>query len=276
MVQSPIGQRGAIELRLRELEAIERERIGVPGPDWQGAAAIRERIPPQLHETLSAAFAKSFALLFSRGIPGNAAGQAASAQEPGRAPTLRQVRQIGAQAARGQRTTQALSGISGVGMGLLGIGLPDIPILLATLLRTAAQTAHRCGFGTETTGERLFLLRLLRTAVETGETQRRHHAQLFRLAEKLDAGVRFTGPLDEEIRRTADALAGAMLLAKFVQGIPVVGAAGGAANFVLTGRVAQYAALACEKRLLLRQRRALRRQEDPAAASPLPAGQTLE
>ncbi len=261
MIQTANRRRGAIELRLQELEARERELIGRPGPDRNAGTAIEAKIPPSLRQTLSDAFAKSVALLLNAGLPGQAAS--CPGGKPDEEPTLRRIRQIEAQAARGHLATQALSGISGIGMGLFGIGLPDIPILIGTLIRTAAQTAHRCGFGTETTGEQLFLLRLLRTAVETGEVQRRHHTQLLLLAERLDAGTRFVGSLDEEIRRTADVLAGAVLPAKFVQGFLVIGAVGGAVNFRLTGRVADYAALVYEKRLLLRRQRTLRQEDAP-------------
>lgn len=269
MVWNRLERRDPIAQRLQELEALERERIGQPaGPVDRaiGPAAekIGERIPEGLRETLSRAFCKGFSLLVSKG-----SGIIAQTYDGGKLRrrfdeldarisgrrSLRNLRRFGKNAARGKYAVQVASGISGTGMGLLGIGLPDIPIIIATLLRTVYQTAQRCGFGFEGTSERLFVLRLIRNAVEHGELQSRHHQKLLELGEKIDAGTRFVGSLEEETRRTSDALADAVLIAKFVQGLPLVGAVGGITNFFLVGQVSDYAALVYEKRYLLRKSR---------------------
>ena len=62
---------------------------------------------------------------------------------------------------------------------------------------------------------------------------------------------RLTGRLDEQLRRTAKALADDMLYAKFLQGVPVVGAVGGATDVTVLKRISDYAMLKYRRRYLL-------------------------
>ena len=59
-------------------------------------------------------------------------------------------------------------------------------------------------------------------------------------------------PIDEQAlrRRAAESLAEGMLTAKFVQGLPLVGAAGGAYNLPLYRRITGYAETQYRKRYL--------------------------
>ena len=59
---------------------------------------------------------------------------------------------------------------------------------------------------------------------------------------------------DRQIKRTAQVFAMDMLLLKFVQGLPVVGIVGGAANPVYYRKVMRYVEVKYRKRYLCRQR----------------------
>ena len=56
------------------------------------------------------------------------------------------------------------------------------------------------------------------------------------------------------MEQAAEALSNAMLMAKFIQGLPVVGAAGGMNNPFVYQKVSQYAALKYKKRYLASKR----------------------
>ena len=58
--------------------------------------------------------------------------------------------------------------------------------------------------------------------------------------------------LSKQIRKTAVIFAFDMLLLKFIQGIPVVGALGGAANQVYYNKVMKYVELKYRKRYLMK------------------------
>ena len=59
---------------------------------------------------------------------------------------------------------------------------------------------------------------------------------------------------EEEVEQAAEVLSNAMLMAKFIQGLPVVGAAGGMNNPFVYQKVSQYAALKYKKRYLASKR----------------------
>ena len=59
------------------------------------------------------------------------------------------------------------------------------------------------------------------------------------------------GVLNEQIHRTAKALADAMLYAKFLQGMPVVGAVGGLTDMTVLKHMTEYAMLKYRRRYLL-------------------------
>jgi hypothetical protein len=59
--------------------------------------------------------------------------------------------------------------------------------------------------------------------------------------------------VDERIKEAAVALAHALLLMKFLQNIPVVGAVGGASDFIYMERISDYAVLKYQRRFLVDQ-----------------------
>ena len=59
--------------------------------------------------------------------------------------------------------------------------------------------------------------------------------------------------LGDELDEAAGALADSMLYMKFVQGIPVVGAAGGLSNASTMRKISKYADLKYHKRMIKRQ-----------------------
>lgn len=65
---------------------------------------------------------------------------------------------------------QAVSAAEGLGLGLLGVGLPDIAIFTAMLLRGVYETALYFGFSYDTPEERFFILCLLEASVSRGSS----------------------------------------------------------------------------------------------------------
>ena len=177
--------RAAIERALASTarrEARLDRRAGASEPAWRTAAAAR--IPEKAEAALRAAFARAFALLFERpalleyGVrPDELAAlfsvrDAAFDARPGRA----SLRRLGSGARRANSLKAAASAVEGVALGALGIGLPDIVLFLALLMRGVRATARSWGFGCDTAAERLYMLRLMRCALSRGgERAEREH-----------------------------------------------------------------------------------------------------
>ena len=117
--------------------------------------------------------------------------------------------------------------------------------------------ALRCGFSYESPEERVYLLLLLQGALSQGEERRALSGRADRLGRALDHGWPVSVDLENETGAAAALLARKLLLLKFVQGFPLVGAVGGAANLSLAGRVSRWGALKYKKRFLEKKVRGL-------------------
>lgn len=148
----------------------------------------------------------------------------------------------------------------GIGLGLLGIGLPDIPVLIGNMIRTCTVSAQSHGLNTDRTDEQVYMLRLIRLAAMPTDERRTANRQLDALGEAIDAGTEAHFDLEEEMRLTSERLSMTLLFSRFVMGLPVVGVAGGLYNPVIVSQLHQLAEVKYEARLLKRVKADLVRQ----------------
>ncbi|MCQ4637965.1 EcsC family protein [Anaerovorax odorimutans] len=218
---------------------------------------LEGKIPDKLQDTLDAAFIKAFGIVFQKGT-----GVIEKTYRKEKREKNYKVREYAADVQEDRRTLRAfsrnaqgtgsvnllLSGVSGVGLGVLGIGVPDIALLTAMMLKSIYEIALSYGYDYESEEERYFILLLLQGAVSYGqraETINRDADGFIRdqtLPEHYDQ--------KEQIRETAALFSRELLYLKFLQGIPVVGAVGGAYNTVYMKRVTEYANLKYKRRFL--------------------------
>ena len=231
-------------------------------PGWNALERrIEERAPEKLMEALHIAFVKAFELVFEKGtgvIAG--AGRLEERQRTYRvnayAADLREdrrsLRAFSREAARAGRGNVLLSGAVGVGMGLFGVALPDIPLFTAMLLKAVYETAESFGFDHSGPSEQMYILRLLEAALSGGEGLRRKNWELDVFAQT--GAWPEAADLNNQMKATARRLSEVLLCGKAVQNIPLVGAVGGAGDAVIMDRARRYAAIKYEKRFLLRRR----------------------
>lgn len=148
---------------------------------------------------------------------------------------------------RSGRKNMLLSGAEGAVFGILGIGLPDIPVFIAMLLKAIREIALSYGFSGDNEEEKIFTLKLIRAGISYGDAF---------VSENLAVGKQICGideepkTLAEEIQITAGALSERLLYMKFVQGIPIVGLVGGLSDFTVMKEISKYARFAYKKRFL--------------------------
>ena len=130
--------------------------------------------PEKLLRTLHGAFEKAFALVFEKGsgLIQKAARQTDRQREyQVRAYALdlredrKNLRSFAKAADKAGRGSVLLSGAAGVGMGIFGVALPDVPLFTAMLLKSVYETAESFGFPCEGEAERLYALRLIEAAL---------------------------------------------------------------------------------------------------------------
>lgn len=241
-----------VQKQLAKLDVKEQRRLAAPAKEPGISAKLAEKVPAGLKNTLDTAFSKAFELVFTKGTPlidktYNKEAVAfrfdVSNYAVDRKTTRKTLRAVDKNASRTGLLSHGLSVASGAGLGVLGIGLPDIPLFLGLLLRGLYETAQSYGFCCDTDPERIYLLRLIRAALAAGGERQRSTSA-------LDISLCGDAALEDEIRLTASALSDAMLVSKFLQGIPLVGITGGIANHIVYRQVLQLARLKYKQRYL--------------------------
>lgn len=222
---------------------------------------LEELAPEALMETLHGAFAKAFGLVFEKGTgviqwAGRDRERQRTCQVNQYAADLREdrttLRAFSKAANAAGRRNVLISGAAGVGMGLLGIALPDVPLFTGMLLKSVYETAASYGFAYDTPEEKLLILRLIQTALSYGTELRDQGRALdgwFQTATWPDEA-----DMEKQLQATARRVSEAVVYGKFLQNIPVAGAVGGAGDAVCLRRVQQYAAIKYRKRFLIQRR----------------------
>lgn len=242
----------------KQEKKLEQAALKTKSPAWK--TELESRIPEKVYSGLESAFCKGFGLVFDQGraiiekgynkegIQADHAIQDFSVQVKGGRKELKQMHKSAKQS---DLVNLAVTTVEGVGLGALGIGMPDIVLFLGTLLKGIYETALRYGFDYESRQEQIFILKMMQTALSTGEDWINRNAE-------VDAMISLetTEITDEDfscqLKNTASAFAVDMLLLKFIQGLPVVGVIGGAANPVYYSKVMKYVQLKYRKRYLLK------------------------
>ena len=217
---------------------------------------LSDKVPQGLEQTLNKAFAKAFGLVFSKGaivIERTYSKERRRAEFRARAETLSEdeskqsLRSFSQSAGLSSNAHVVFAGVEGVGLGLLGIGLPDIPLFSAVLLRSVYEIAMRFGYSYEDEQERDFILCLIAASLRRGAA---FEAADRALNHWIDWGKRPEAPREALMEDAARALSDYLLYAKFVQGIPLVGALGGVSDSFCLNRVTRYARLKYHRRFL--------------------------
>lgn len=220
---------------------------------------VEEKIPPKLEASLKTAFLKSFTLVFDKGLPyiektindnkikaqhkqNNEAVENHTSQ--------RHFRKMKHSAGQGALLNQSLSALEGGALGLLGIGIPDIPIFIAMILRTLSEIAGHFGYHDKSDAEKSYMLLLISGAMTKGARQAEYDKKIIKLGQQIDAYDAVALDLTDYMEDTSALLSTILLTTKFIQGLPIVGIIGGLANPFILNKISVYAELKYQKRYL--------------------------
>lgn len=219
---------------------------------------VENKIPDDLKSKLEAAFYKAFGIVFEKGTgvidktydrkTMNMDFRAYKSIIDKDSEALIHLRR---KLDRSLKKDIALTAAEGTGLGILGIGLPDIPIFIGVILRSIYKIASTYGFDCSDENEKCYILKLITGAMSRGEGRERTDRQIKRMEYLIDNNI-FEGDLDREMKRTAGVLANELLTYKFVQGLTFVGVIGGYTNVKVFRRIVTYAHLKYERRCLER------------------------
>ena len=223
---------------------------------------LEKKIPSGLQNTLDTAFCKAFRLVFEKGT--------GVIEKTYNKDQMKKWYQINEYASKVHGTGKALkvfsgkakgagagnllmSGAAGVGLGALGIGLPDIALFTGLMLKGVYEIALSFGFDYEDEEEKKFILLVIRGALSYGNELQSINEELnFYMDYGAYAKAR---TMENAISKAAGCLSKELLYMKFLQGIPVVGAIGGAYDAVYMKQIMEYAELKYRRRFYLGQKR---------------------
>lgn len=137
-------------------------------------------------------------------------------------------------------------------MGLVGVGIPDIPVFTALMLKNIYEIALNYGFGYDTITERYFILKVIEAAVSHGEQMRKLDEEINQFIDKEILPENYR--TNEQVKLAAGSLSKELLYMKFLQGVPLVGAVGGAYDVIYMNQITEYAKLKYKRRFLLKQK----------------------
>ena len=219
---------------------------------------LEDKVPAGLQKTLDDAFAKAFQLIFEKGTDiieksykkediekdYQINSYAANLKE-----NRKSLKAFSRKASGAGRANLLLSGVSGIGMGILGVGIPDIVVFTSLMLRSVYETSLHYGFQYDSNEEKKFILLLIQGAVC-------HDTNLIRINNELNEFMVHNNFSDEVkmdvcIQKAAAALSRELLYMKFLQGIPLVGAVGGAYDVIYMKQINKFAELKYRRRFLL-------------------------
>ncbi|MBR3841464.1 MAG: EcsC family protein [Erysipelotrichales bacterium] len=216
---------------------------------------LAEKVPANLQNTLDTAFMKGFNLIFEKGtsilektyskdelIQNYQINEYTTSIKKNR----KTLQKFSKAAKSSSNKNILLSTVSGVGLGVLGIGIPDIVVFIGVLLKSIYEVALQYGFDYQSEEEKLFILKIIQGALSTD-------TELIRINDELNYFIQYEAfPIDEYVNvNVVDAskyLSKELLYMKFLQGIPIVGAVGGIYDAVYIKKILKYAELKYRRR----------------------------
>lgn len=251
----------------KELEAVLRaeenfRKRQLPGRESMVNRLLTDKVPPKLDEKLRQAFRGAFSFLFESGtgIIEKTYGREAAERQykmnayaAGLKESRKSLRAFSNQAAAAGSRNLALAGAEGLGLGLVGVGLPDIPLFTGMIFKSLYELGSHYGFGHEEEKEKYWILLLLQGALTYGD-------EFLKAEEECEWFIEHeTVPESYQqrdmIERVCSVLSGELLYMKFLQGVPVVGVIGGACDVICLNRIQSYAKIKYRKRFLLKWKR---------------------
>lgn len=213
---------------------------------------INEIIPDKIRNTLELAFVKAFQTIF---LKGSSMIEKSFNKEDitlefeanqyilDRKETKKNMKRLDKTSQKSNIINNVIVTTSGMGLGLLGMGIPDIPILVATILKGIYQVALSYGFTYDTNEEKIYILRLIRISLAPTELKQQYNNELNQKNYEDTT-------LEKEIEITAKILANELLIEKYIQGIPIIGVIGAVVNHVIYKKITTFSAMKYKKRYL--------------------------
>lgn len=221
---------------------------------------IESKIPQKVKTALEAAFYKGFIIVFEKGtayIEKTYSKEKAQLEYDinnyamDKKISNKHIRKISRRANYSKMINTSITVLEGGILGFFGIGLPDIPLFIAVIIRTIYEIALSYGYDYNDEKEKAYIMLLICASVTEQGKQKQFNAELNELQNSIETDEDIKFLLTDYIKTAADSLSDAMLTAKFIQSIPIVGAVGSVVNYNIINKISKTAAIKYKKRYLM-------------------------
>ena len=201
-------RRELLKIQTEEQKLRKKAEAAKPA-EWK--KALEQKIPEKVYTGLETAFCTGFSLVFKHGrklieltykkenLKQEYILRDRAVQTEG---SRRDFKQMQKNVRNAGLKNMAATTAEGMALGALGVGMPDVVLFLATLLKGVYETALHYGFEYETPEEQYLILRMMSASLKTGRAWLREDAKV---EELLQADAMAVDPeiLQEQIKKTA-------------------------------------------------------------------------
>lgn len=175
-------QQKRIRAAEKELLLVEKQERKLAEKAKKAATAawkteLEKKVPDKVYAGLESAFCKGFSLVFQQGtgiieksykkedlMADHEIRDYAVKVKGGR----KEFRQMKKSAGHKELLNLTITTVEGIGLGALGVGMPDIVLFLSTLLKGIYETALSYGFDYGSREEQYLILKMMETSLRTG------------------------------------------------------------------------------------------------------------
>lgn len=218
---------------------------------------LKSKIPKGLNQTLEKSFSKALGIVFKNGVgiiekcyakenlsqDFNIADYSINLKC-----SSKELKSLRKKAKRSDLKNMSIATVEGIGLGVLGIGLPDIVLFIGMVLKGIYEVSLSYGYSYDLPAEKNLILKLIGASLSKSDDWKSRNKEINSI---LNAPpVADEDMIKTQIEDTAKQLAVDMLALKFIQGFPIVGIFGGACNPIYYNKIMRYVRIKYYKRYL--------------------------
>ncbi|WP_315067128.1 EcsC family protein [uncultured Clostridium sp.] len=220
---------------------------------------LEEKIPQKMTDTFQKAFEKGFYYVFGNGTMiieksynSERLKDEADTNEYILSKKInnKNLSRIDNKVKKGILINKGITTVEGTVLGVFGIGLPDIPVFIGMLLKTVYEICLSYGFDYNSKEEKAFVLNIISASADKTEKRIAYFNEADRIGYSIDNKLDANVDINELIKDASRNLSENIILAKVIQGVPLIGAYGGISNYKLIRDISEAASIKYKKRLL--------------------------
>lgn len=144
-----------------------------------------------------------------------------------------------------------LTGVKSTALGTLGVGLPDIPIFVAEIIRVVYSTALKYGYSYDNENEKIFVLSIIAFALCETSQKQKYSKICDNIAECIETEKNISISLKDMECETSQILSKTVCGTKLIQGVMIAGILSSVGNISIINNVSKSAYLKYKKRFIM-------------------------